>query len=78
MITFRISTDVKDDRRVVLTLPREVPTGKADLVVSVAPQSPAAAKPPRSSLADWAEEHSEHWGDQIRATDVATFTGRRF
>ena len=35
MITFRISTDVKDDRRVVLTLPPEVPTGQAELVVRV-------------------------------------------
>jgi hypothetical protein len=35
MITFRISADVKDDRRVVLTLPPEVPTGQADLVVTV-------------------------------------------
>jgi hypothetical protein len=37
MITFRITTDVKDDRRGVLTLPPEVPTGKAELVVSIAP-----------------------------------------
>jgi hypothetical protein len=35
MITYRITADVKDDRRVVLTLPPEVPTGQADLVVTV-------------------------------------------
>ena len=40
MITFRITADVKNDRRVVLTLPPEVPTGQAALVVTV--ESPAA------------------------------------
>jgi hypothetical protein len=40
MITFRITADVKDDRRIVLTLPPQVPTGQAELVVTV--ESPAA------------------------------------
>jgi hypothetical protein len=44
MITFRITTDIKDDRRVVLTLPPEVPTGQAELVVSI--QQPTAANKP--------------------------------
>jgi hypothetical protein len=35
MITVRMTTDVKDDRRVVLTLPPEVPIGKTQLVVTV-------------------------------------------
>jgi hypothetical protein len=35
MITVRMTTDVADDRRVVLTLPPEVPTGRAELVVTV-------------------------------------------
>jgi len=33
MTTLRMTADVKDDRRVVLTLPLEVPTGMAALVV---------------------------------------------
>ncbi len=37
MTTVRMTADVKDDRRVVLTLPPEVPTGPADLVVTVEP-----------------------------------------
>src|SRR6267143_1445377 len=37
MITFRMTADVGDDRRVVLTLPPEVPTGAAELVVTVDP-----------------------------------------
>ena len=35
MITFHITTEVKDDRRVVLTLPPEAPTGQVELVVTV-------------------------------------------
>jgi hypothetical protein len=35
MITLRMTTEVTDDRRVVLNLPLEVPTGKAELVVTV-------------------------------------------
>jgi hypothetical protein len=36
MITIRIQAEIKDDHRVVLTLPPEVPTGHAELVVSIA------------------------------------------
>jgi hypothetical protein len=78
MITFRITTDVKDDRRVVLTLPPEVPTGQAELVVSVAPQNNNKSKRPRTSLADWAEANAENWGDRLSSEDVEGFTGRRF
>ena len=30
----------------------------------------------RSSLADRAETHAEHWGNRLSATDVEGFTGR--
>ena len=73
MITFRVSTDVKEDRRVVLTLPKDVPAGKAELVVSVAPARDQQEKT-RSSLAQWAEEDAEHWGDRLNARDVEGFT----
>jgi hypothetical protein len=43
MITLRLTTDVTADRRVVLNLPPEVPTGKADLVVTV--ESPQVRPP---------------------------------
>ncbi len=78
MITFRISAEVKDDRRVELTLPAEVPAGKAELVVSVLPQVAERSKRPRALLADWADENAEHWGERMRSTDVDGFTGRRF
>jgi hypothetical protein len=35
MITLRIKADVQNDRRVIVTLPPEVPTGPAELVVTV-------------------------------------------
>jgi hypothetical protein len=37
MTTLRMTADVKDDRRVVLILPLDVPTGMTDLVVTVEP-----------------------------------------
>jgi hypothetical protein len=78
MITFRVSTDVKADRQVLLTLPPEVPTGRAELVVSVAGPPTLTEKQPRTSLADWAEANAEDWGDQLNSEDVEGFTGRRF
>ena len=35
MITLRITAEVPNDRQVTLTLPAEVPTGPAELVVTV-------------------------------------------
>ncbi len=78
MITFRVSADVKDDHRVELTLPADVPTGRAELVVTVSPSAPQQARLPRTPLADWAEQHAEHWGTGVNAENVEGFTGRRF
>lgn len=77
MITLRIKAEVKDDRRIVLILPPEVPTGEAELVVTVDSSAPES-KPPRTSLADWAEANAEHWGNQLNSDVVEGFTGRRF
>jgi hypothetical protein len=79
MITFRISADVRDDHQIMLTLPPEVPVGKNELIVTIAaPHSPEQPKRPRSSLADWAEQNAEDWGDRLNSEDVEGFTGRRF
>ena len=43
MITLRITADVQADHRVILTLPPEVPTGRAELVVTV--DSPTDRQP---------------------------------
>ena len=77
MITLRLTADVQADRRVVLTLPSEVPTGLTELVVTIDSSIPPK-KRPRTSLADWADANAEHWGDQLRSDDVEGFTGRRF
>lgn len=74
MITIRLSTDVKDDRRVTLTLPPEVPTGRTELIINIASQQAERPKLPRSSLADWAENRAEPWGERLRSTDVESFT----
>jgi hypothetical protein len=76
MITIRVSADIKDDRRVVLILPPEVPVGKSELTVNVASESSPAKRLPQSSLADWAEQNAEHWGNRLSAADVEGFTGR--
>jgi hypothetical protein len=39
MITLQVTVDVKDDRRVVLTLPPEVPVGPAEMVVTISQEA---------------------------------------
>jgi hypothetical protein len=78
MISFRFSTEVKEDRQVVLTLPPEVPTGKAEISVIVKSPPVDNDKLRQWSLADWAEENAEHWGNRLKSEDVESFTGRRF
>jgi hypothetical protein len=77
MITFRVTTNVTDDRRVVLKLPAEIPLGLTELVVSVTARE-SDNKRPRTSLADWAEANAEDWGDMLSSEDVEGFTGRRY
>ncbi len=78
MISFRVSAEIKDDRQLLLELPPQVPLGKAELVVTLEPQAANLSKRPGTSLADWAEQNAEDWGDQFCSTDVESFTGRRF
>jgi len=54
MISFRITADVRDDRRVVITLPPEVPTGTTELIVMVE-RALTDHKHREPGLADWAE-----------------------
>jgi hypothetical protein len=63
IITFQITADVKDDRRVVLTLPPEVPTGQMKLMVTadlVAPEN----QQPGMGLVDWAEVQADRNGSE--------------
>ena len=77
MITLRLTADINADRRVVLTLPPEVPTGQADLVVTVE-SAQLKEKQPRTSLAAWVDANAENWGAQFSSENVEGFTGRRF
>jgi hypothetical protein len=76
MITARISADIHEDRRVVLTLPPEVPVGRSELIVSVTEEPQPKALRPRSSWSEWAEQNAEHWGDRLSSQDVEGFTKR--
>ena len=78
MISFRVFADIKDDRQVVLDIPTDVPVGEVELIVSVDSHSGHPSKHPATSLADWAEQHAEDWGDDLSSEDVESFTGRRF
>lgn len=63
MITFRVAAEVKNDRRVVLTLPAEVPTGQGELVITV--ESPVLENAqPGSGLAAWVEAQTGANGSQ--------------
>jgi hypothetical protein len=64
VISFRITAEVKDDCRVVLTLPPDVPTGEAELVVTVE-SSVAEAKQARPHLADRADKRFRRNGKEL-------------
>jgi len=78
MITFRVSADIQDHHCIGLTLPPEVPNVQAELVITVSSEVGKPDRRPRTSLVDWAEEKSEHWGNRLDSSDVEGFTGRRF
>jgi hypothetical protein len=76
MITVRVLADIHEDRRVVLTLPPEVPLGPSELIVCVAAKAEPESMRSSFSLAEWAEENAENWGTRLSAQDVEGFTGR--
>jgi len=55
-----------------------MPDGTQVKVEPLVPEERHKAKRPGTSLADWAEENAEDWGDQLTSEDVEGFTGRRF
>ena len=69
MMTFRLSADVQNDHRIVLTCPPRCRTGKRNSS-SVSSEAGKPDRRPRTSLVDWAEENSEHWGNRLDASDV--------
>lgn len=55
-----------------------LPEGTRVKIEPLAPEEHHSGKPPESSLADWAEQNAEDWGDQFISEDVEGFAGRRF
>lgn len=47
-------------------------------IVACVDPSKMPTKRPGTSLADWAEQNAEDWGQQVSSADVESFTGRRF
>lgn len=66
MPTFHFEAEVKDDRRILITLPPEAPLGKVQVRVSITP-SDAAPRKGRSSLAEWAEQPADVCGMFLHA-----------
>lgn len=56
----------------------ELPDGTLVKVEPLEPIADAAPKRPGTSLAEWAEQNAEDWGDQLNSENVKAFTGRRF
>ena len=65
MITFRLTTEVHDDRHVELALPAEIPTGRVDLVVTVIPRICKRPRRRRLPLSHWSDRHAERWSDKL-------------
>src|SRR5690242_4198933 len=78
MFTFQIAARVKADRRLVLTLPPEVPTGAVEIAIAIAAtpgilplDSPPADTQPEFELAPppASEERSETEADSVAEVD---------
>ena len=47
-------------------------------ITVIEPAMSTVQKKSRTSLADWADAHAEHWGSQLNSANVEGFTGRSF
>jgi hypothetical protein len=77
MFTLHVQAEVTPDRKLILTVPPEVPPGKVEVEVTLRPVDTSAPYS-RPGLLEWAEQNAEDWGGRIRSDDVEGFTGRRF
>ena len=78
MSSIRFTTRIDDDRTIRLPEGVEIGPGNVEVTIVQPRGSAGEARAPRTSLADWAEQHAEHWGRRLSAVDVSTFTDRRF
>ncbi|MDC0935453.1 hypothetical protein OAS39_04130 [Pirellulales bacterium] len=77
MSIFRFTTEISNGT-IHLPADVELPAGEVEVTIVQPPTSRDGSKRPRSSLAEWADQHAEHWGDELKASDPSTFTGREF
>ena len=56
----------------------ELPDGTCVKVEPLEFKAGVVPKRPGTSLAVWAEQNAEDWGDQMNSENVEAFTGRRF
>jgi len=91
MQSFQTLARIAENHTLTVEVPPEFPTGEVQVVVTPVGTDNLGftrgvengipftrGKAPRASLAEWAVENSENWGDVIRSDDVEGFTGRRF
>ena len=78
MSTIRFTTEIAEDGTIRPPKGVQLTPGKAEVTVVQRSETAEDSKIARSSLADWAEKHAEHWGNRISSEDVETFTGRNF
>lgn len=76
MSTIRFTGKVGNDGKIHLPEGVKLAPGEVDVTVVQPPDTSDDSKEPRKSLADWAEQHAEHWGNRLSATNVSSFTGR--
>lgn len=77
MFTLHCKVSVAEDRKLVVTLPPEVPVGELDIELTVRePSEPTTRRVP--SLMEWAEANARKFHDAFNSEDVESFTGRRY
>ncbi|OHB79651.1 MAG: hypothetical protein A2W31_10860 [Planctomycetes bacterium RBG_16_64_10] len=76
MSTIRFTGEVGTDGKIHLPEGVKLAPGKVDVTLVQSPDTADDAKEPRKSLADWAEQYAEHWGNRLSAANVSSFTGR--
>lgn len=75
MTYLEMTVSVGDDRKLVVQLPPEVPSGELSVTLAIEPVS-VGKKRSHTNLAEWARTHAKDWGPGYRSDDVEGFTGR--
>ncbi len=76
MTITRFTADVLPDGSIRPPKEIQLTPGSVDVIVFQQVLNTDMEARERTSLADWAEENAEHWGDRLSAKDVNKFTGR--